>query len=127
MTDFDICISFFFCSYQCPEEERDGKWHSDYECQFLSSVGFRAADGDLSAAADVIPELQVQMACITPLRLILRAKRGLECSRDLLPEGVYDFYSDPLPISAGSRHAQVQYKLTYICCLVSCNVHQAYF
>ena len=106
VTDFDKYISYF-CSYQCPEEERDGKWHSDYECQFLSSVGFRAADGDLSAAADVIPELQVQMACITPLRLILRAKRGLECSRDLLPEGVYDFYSDPVPISAGSRHAQV--------------------
>ena len=50
------------------------------------------------------------MSAITPLRLILRASKGIECSRDLRSDGLYDFHSDEAeqPQAASTRHSQFE-------------------
>ena len=50
------------------------------------------------------------MSAITPLRLILRASKGIECSRDLRSDGLYDFHSDEAgqPHAASTRHSQFE-------------------
>jgi len=113
--------NFPLCRDECPSE--NGKWHAKYECPFLSEKGFRADDGDMSSSASPAVQSQgtgagnerpskllLQMSAITPLRLILRASKGIECSRDLRSDGLYDFHSDEAgqPHAASTRHSQFE-------------------
>ena len=78
----------------CGQTHPDSQWHRSIECPFLKEQGFKAASvGQKNGeAATDLPTLLVQLACVTPLRLLLRGLRGDKSYQDL-NDNLYDFYS----------------------------------
>ena len=80
------------------------QWHCGLECNLLASNGFKAANkaqkANSSTASTEVPPLLVQLASITPCRLLLKGLRSDTYYHDLKTDApLYTFYSTPLESS----------------------------
>ena len=80
------------------------QWHCGLECNLLASNGFKAANkaqkANSSTASTEVPPLLVQLASITPCRLLLKGLRSDTYYHDLNTDApLYTFYSTPLESS----------------------------
>ena len=92
--------NFPLCKLDCPVKS-SAQWHKSLECPYLMSVNYRASNSltdkikvDSCTLLTDIPFILVELATITPLRLLLRGMKGDKCTREKFSnKPLYDFCS----------------------------------
>lgn len=96
----DGCVTCSDCNLPLcqPNCARDSakQWHNSLECPKLKELGFRAssksAKASKNSSTDVQP-LLVEIASISPFRLLLKGLAGEKCHQDLVQPPLYNFYA----------------------------------